>query len=95
MERTLRSGAVGMRSRRYSSSALGRSPSSRDPLGRVAGARDIRARTEERRVTVDMRRGGCLEDARKSLTGLGQRSIIIVVRLTPIRIFDISHCINR
>lgn len=49
MEMTLRSGAIRTRSGRYFSSALGRSPSSRDPLGRVASALDIRTRTEERR----------------------------------------------
>lgn len=49
MEMTLRSGAIHMRSGRYFSGALGRSPSSRDPPGRVASALHIRARTEERR----------------------------------------------
>lgn len=47
METTLMSGAIRTRSGGYFSTALGRSPSSRDPLGRVASALDIGARTEE------------------------------------------------
>lgn len=49
MEMTLMSGAIRMRSGGYLSTVLGRLPSSRDPLGRVASAPHIRARIEERR----------------------------------------------
>lgn len=83
MEMTLRSGTICTRSDRYFNSALGISRSSRDPSGCATSGLEPR----NGGGALDMRHGGCLQDAKKSLSGLGQRSIIIMVRLTPIRLF--------